>query len=216
MPAFTNIPNALVAVGAKPFATTIQSLRDNPIAIAEGDPTAPVNTAEWHPFNKVINNDANDGRIWSFPVDGNVTAITTPDFADGWEYALLIDQLRSSVTAPSTSLNLNLFRQTSGAYGGALAVSGAINSTTGGITGWIEIPHVRKIRRSHYALFQTPTDSADAAALVALSSRATWNHSTAQKILRAQLTLPGSGVQITGSGSTGAVFLYRRKDSGAQ
>lgn len=41
MTTFTSISNALVAVGAKPFATTVQALRDNPIAIAEGDPTAP-------------------------------------------------------------------------------------------------------------------------------------------------------------------------------
>lgn len=39
--AWTTISNALVAVGAKPFATTIQALRDNPIAIANGDSGAP-------------------------------------------------------------------------------------------------------------------------------------------------------------------------------
>ena len=41
MTTFTTITNALVAVGAKPFASTVQALRDNPLAIAEGDPTAP-------------------------------------------------------------------------------------------------------------------------------------------------------------------------------
>ena len=41
MPAYTTITNGLVAVGAKPFATTMQALRDNPLAIAEGDVTAP-------------------------------------------------------------------------------------------------------------------------------------------------------------------------------
>ena len=41
MPAWTTITNALVAVGAKPFATTIQALRDNPVAIAEGATGAP-------------------------------------------------------------------------------------------------------------------------------------------------------------------------------
>lgn len=41
MPAWTTITNALVAVGAKPFATTIQALRDNPEAIAEGAAGAP-------------------------------------------------------------------------------------------------------------------------------------------------------------------------------
>jgi len=39
--AWTTISNALVAVGALPFATTIQALRDNPIAIANGDAGAP-------------------------------------------------------------------------------------------------------------------------------------------------------------------------------
>ena len=38
---WTNISNALVAVGALPFATTMQALRDNPIAIAAGDVGAP-------------------------------------------------------------------------------------------------------------------------------------------------------------------------------
>lgn len=41
MTTYTTITNALVAVGAKPFATTIQALRDNPLAIAEGDASVP-------------------------------------------------------------------------------------------------------------------------------------------------------------------------------
>lgn len=41
MTAWTTISNALVAVGAKPFATTIQALRDNMIAITEGAAGAP-------------------------------------------------------------------------------------------------------------------------------------------------------------------------------
>lgn len=42
--AWTNIDNSLVSVGALPFATTMQALRDNPIAIANGDAGAPRNT----------------------------------------------------------------------------------------------------------------------------------------------------------------------------
>ena len=41
MALWTTISNALVAVGAKPFATTMQALRDNPVAIAEGAAGAP-------------------------------------------------------------------------------------------------------------------------------------------------------------------------------
>lgn len=40
MTAWTTISNALVAVGAKPFATTIQALRDNVVSAFEGDATA--------------------------------------------------------------------------------------------------------------------------------------------------------------------------------
>lgn len=41
MTAWTTITNALVAVGAKPFATTMQALRDNPLAMFEGASGAP-------------------------------------------------------------------------------------------------------------------------------------------------------------------------------
>lgn len=41
MTTYTTISGALVAVGAKPFATTIQALRDNPIAIGEADASVP-------------------------------------------------------------------------------------------------------------------------------------------------------------------------------
>lgn len=43
MTTYTSISNALVAVGAKPFATTIQALRDNTLAIAEADASVPAN-----------------------------------------------------------------------------------------------------------------------------------------------------------------------------
>lgn len=40
MTTYTPISNALVAVGAKPFATTVQAFRDNLLAAMEGDATA--------------------------------------------------------------------------------------------------------------------------------------------------------------------------------
>jgi hypothetical protein len=43
MTVYTTISNALVAVGAKPFATTIQALRDNPLAIGEADSSVALN-----------------------------------------------------------------------------------------------------------------------------------------------------------------------------
>jgi len=42
MTTYTAISNTLVQVGAYPFATTIQALRDNTVALGENDATVPV------------------------------------------------------------------------------------------------------------------------------------------------------------------------------
>lgn len=188
-----------------------KALAGNPVAGFEGDPTADVNTAAWHPYNKIINNDANNGRIWSFSVDGAVAAVTTPDFANGWEYAILFDEVFSSGAAGA--FNINLWRETGGAYGGALQVGSFSISTVASGSGWIELPHVRKTRRTHSALTIGDANSADATTAAITVTRNRWNHGTAQKILRAQLTAATGN--ITG-GASSAIYLYRRKDSGAQ
>jgi hypothetical protein len=56
--------------------------------MVEGDPTAPVNAACWHPYDKVIGNDANDGKFYDFAIDGVLTTITTPTFVDGYDYMI--------------------------------------------------------------------------------------------------------------------------------
>lgn len=60
--------------------------RDNAIAIAEGDATAVVNQACWHPYNMVKANDGATGKFWDFAIDGLATTITTPTFAAGYDY----------------------------------------------------------------------------------------------------------------------------------
>ena len=86
MTTYTTLSNALVAVGAKPFATTVQAFRDNPIAIAEGDVSAPVNSPAWHPYNMVTANDGATGVFYDFAVNGAQATITTPTFVDGYDY----------------------------------------------------------------------------------------------------------------------------------
>jgi hypothetical protein len=83
MTAFTDIGAPLVAVGAKPFATTIQALRDNPIAIAEGDTTAPVNSPAWHPYDMVVGSDGAIGRFYNGTV---VASVAAPTMELGYDY----------------------------------------------------------------------------------------------------------------------------------
>jgi hypothetical protein len=79
----TVISNALVAVGAKPFASTMQALRDNIAAGLECDPTAPVNAACWHPYDMVYGNDGAIGRFYNGAV---VASVAAPTMELGWDY----------------------------------------------------------------------------------------------------------------------------------
>lgn len=194
MPAFTTIVNALVAVGAKPFATTMQAFRDNPIAIAEGDPTAPVVASAWHPFNKVTNGDANTGQIWGFTANGAVAAVTSPDFADGWDYGFLFQDVSVAV-----SLRINLWRETSGAYAGPVAMGAA----TGVVSGFVELPFCRRVLSSQSANFSL----GDSVAIRA-PGNAGIPCSPSQKILRAQFSA-GSG-NIGGTASS-FIYMYRKR-----
>ncbi|WWT39541.1 hypothetical protein [Microcystis phage Mae-JY02] len=210
MPTYTALSNALVAVGAKPFATTIQALRDNPLAIAEGDSAAPVNAYGWHPYNKVTVGDTNTGVIWSFAANGAVATVTTPDFADGWEYAFQFERLQTS-SGSSTSFNINLFRETAGAYAGASALVASGFSTTLMLNGYAELLNPRLVRSHHVAQgFFAVNTIANALGGFAVGSGGA-AHGTAQKILRAQFSC-GVG-NITGTGA--AIYMLRRRNVGA-
>jgi hypothetical protein len=80
---YTSLPNAAVQAGGRPRGSTITALRDNPIAIAEGDSTAPVNAACWHPYDMVFANDGAIGRFYNGTV---VASVTTPTMVAGYDY----------------------------------------------------------------------------------------------------------------------------------
>lgn len=209
MTGYTSISNALVAVGAKPFATTMQALRDNPLAIAECDSLAPVNASAWHPYNKVTVGDANTGEIWSTATNGAVATITTPGFADGWEYALLIGGI-INITVGSPNLLLNCYRATTGAYAGATSL-GNTTSDAFPYFAWLEFYMPRRTRRQHTVIGYGQTTASGANNVTATAARLvqTVNHASAEKLLRAQLSL-STGSNIGGTGA--AVYLYRRRD----
>lgn len=209
MTTYVSIPNGDIDQDSPITQPLMTALRDNPLAIAEGDTTAPVNTAAWHAYNKVLNNDANTGVIWSFAVNGAVAAVTTPDFVDGFEYMLFFDSVRSSFGTTS-NLQINLYREASAAYAGAIGVGIATSSTTP-FSATIDLLAVRQTRRFHAVtnIIQR-ADGADGVIAQAVSANNyITRHTTAQKILRAQITY--DSFNISGSGATGAIYLYKRK-----
>jgi hypothetical protein len=221
MTTYTAISNTLVAVGAKPFASTIQALRDNPIAIAEGAPGAPVNQAAWHPFNMTAVGDGATGVIWSFPVDGAVLTITSPDFIDGYEYAFRFDQVRCSTSA-GASFIVDFFREIGSAYSGGQNILSI--SLTNSFSGSAEFIEARTLKRFHHAnvlatldggnttgvgfsLFQASVQRTNVANPDTLLQV---RHGVPEKILRVRFFL-GSPGNITGSGTTGQIYMFKRR-----
>lgn len=109
--AWTTISNALVAVGAKPFATTIQALRDNPVAIAEGAAGAPKVMGE--ALDLTLSFVDTTGTTW-----GQLSGLTRAE----WVEAVITVR---STTTTGNALQLRLSSDGGGTWSSASTVSDA-------------------------------------------------------------------------------------------
>lgn len=200
MTAFTFISNALVAVGAKPFATTVQAFRDNILSGLEADASAPVNQSHWHPYNKVTNGDANTGLIYSFGVSGAVANVVSPDFVDGYEYRFIVSGISSSSNAADFSLEL--YRETDGAYGDALPMA-TISNNTQSYSGQIVVNRPRVARTWHLVEYVFAITSSTGSASGSPSARVCVR--SAQKRLRARFSFS------VGNIDAGQIFMEKRR-----
>jgi hypothetical protein len=132
--------NAILDTQIEPDAPITAQLggqwRDNPIAIAEGAPDAPVVATGWHPYNLTTVGGAQTGLFYDNAVDGNTTTIDTPDFEDGYEYAVRMENFGATGTA---TITVAAFRETSG------SLSAAVSLITGNSLLWgvLEVPMAR-------------------------------------------------------------------------
>jgi hypothetical protein len=154
MTTYTAISNTLVSVGAKPFASTIQALRDNPIAIGEADSTVPagllptvhlgtINTTSGSTqtitglslapykfllavFNGVTHNDPNNNRAISF---AGVQVSNRTNFAENGLIQIDLNTGRgASVVGPSSvGANFNVTNATT-----SISVTVSVTSFTAG------------------------------------------------------------------------------------
>lgn len=201
MTTYTTLPNSAVQAGGRPRGSTVTALRDNPIAIAEGDNSAPVNVGCWHPHNKVIGGDANDGKFYDFAVNGAQASVETPDFADGWEYRIRLVGV-SVVTA--LSWTLELYRQGGGAYSGTYTLP-AFAATNHVASGHIELLTVRQSQAMHpVRILLAMGAGATNQMLTPTVVQAAQELTSAQRILRARLSAGGTF-------DAGQMFLDRRR-----
>jgi hypothetical protein len=196
MTAWTTITNALVAVGAKPFATTMQALRDNPVAISEGASGSPVLSAAWHPNDMINVGDGATGKIYDASIDGALASVTA-NFATGYDYLIRL----STVTG---SLSLTEFQ-----IGGANTV---LDSGISPITGIIKILAPRSTNMPKTAF-------ADIRQVVGSSAVKDVNSANASPFLGfIALNSMASGLSTlalsysSGNINGGEIYLYRRRN----
>lgn len=121
--AWTNIDNSLVSVGALPFATTIQALRDNPIAIANGDAGAPkVQNAALATINAAIL--ATDAAMvnWVLARTAGATSGVVGSYIVAWNYSVSTIGVNGTVAGSSLrySTGSNPYAEAAGTVGTAL------------------------------------------------------------------------------------------------
>lgn len=199
---YTALPNSAVQAGGRPRGTTVTALRDNPIAIAEGDSTAIVNQGNWHPYNKVTNGDANTGVFYDFAVDGAVAQRVTPTFADGYEYRVEWYGI-SHNSGSNQDFQVEFFRETNAAYNPALSLVSA-NPASALLTGEIGLPRVRRNMQFQACPFWIASTVANATSSQN-GTTITNSMSTAQKVTRLRFSW------TAGSIDAGTMILFRRR-----
>lgn len=183
---------AALAAGKALTDEKLQATVENVRALAEAAPDAPVVVAGWHPYDMVAVGDGATGVFYDFAVHGTQATITTPDFADGYEYAIRFADLGCSA---ASALNVDLYRETDAAY---TTVWTSANTTAGAAYGWVEIHAPRVAGTEHFVTARaTMAVSAEAA------TSGFWD-ATVQKVLRARLSWTSGNIDA------GTVALYRR------
>lgn len=168
--------------------------RDNPIAIAEVSNNAPYVQSNWHGFG---GSSLVSSVIYDFAVDGLISSFETPNFVDGYEYGLLLDNLTGTVAG--NAISIAAYGQTDAVFNTNVAVA-VTNAVLGGP---VLISQPRTATVEHFAYWGGVITSLyqpgkDAVTLNAYSGGA-------QKMLKARISV-GSG---TFNG--GRVIMIRRK-----
>lgn len=179
-----------------------RALRDNPIEMAGGATDAPVVQAGWHPYDMVEYGDGADGVIYDGDVDGSVATITSPAFADGYEYRFIGVGLNLQ-TAATDRYQVDIYRETSGAYAGYQTIATYSGGSQVAVFDLTISP--RNTLASHSLIGAGGNQATGNSAITgAVALALTWHHATAQKI---------TGVRFrndTRNTTAGTIRMYRR------
>lgn len=200
MTTYTAIPDASIDQDSPGVEDLFTLIRDNPIAIAEGSTDAPVLSAGWHPYDMVLVGDGNDGEFYDFSTDGASAAIETPDFADGYEYAIVVEDYSCTI---NSNLQIELYLPTPAAW---VIVSTTAVTVPVNIRGIFQIHMPRFASYAHSGSWIVPLSSSTPAALATGSSSVVISGTTATKVSKARVSM------AAGTTDGGKLYLLRRRD----
>lgn len=189
-----------------PFAplksSLFKRLANNLLFALSGGVGAPVNRYGWHPYDMLNVGDGADGEIYDFATDGVQSTVTSPNFADDYEYRFIFEGV--SVTGGiSGDLRMALYRETSAGYSGPVLISesGGVSSRNFGI---LEMQSVRRSLQSHIVASTVSSVVLTGQEGPATAGAFYYTHPTAQKILRARFDF------LSGDFGSGKIIMQRR------
>ena len=165
------------------------------------------NSAAWHPYNKTTVDDSNDGLFWDHSVDGDTATEVTPDFADGYEYAIVFENVAG--TAANDNLQIELYRESSASYLSAESITTAAMNPTGGTSyGILRISMPRVVAQVYRLNWIVPFGQRRGGGEDNIASdEDVLNTSSPDKSLRARLSING-GTSL----GQGKMYLLRRRE----
>ncbi|MCP3946314.1 hypothetical protein [Herbaspirillum sp.] len=204
MTSYTTITNGEIDQDSPVTQPLMTAMRDNPLAVAESDPTAPFAAFAW----QIEDGAGGTDPIWAHATDGSAATITTPDFDSGWEYMLLGEGLSLDDTG---YLVWQGYKATPGAWSSNIAIA-TVPSDPGGpyldtIDFMIQQPMPGFSRRTHYATGYTSLNPPGASGLVGEIY-----HSTGTTISKLRVTLSGTATVI----DAGTLYLLKRAEYGGR
>lgn len=197
MTSWTAIPDSQIDQDSPIIEILMDALRDNVAAGLEGATGAPVISTGWHPYDAVTVGDGADGEIYDFAVDGALATVDTPNFADGYEYAIFFEDI--SVTIGP--ILIQLYLTTTAAY---LTIESVALSNVRIGTGLCRFTYPRLATRAHGLVWDV--DMVDDANALVTSGHASGKNATAQ------ITTNGRLTQTSGTFDAGKIYMYRRRE----
>ncbi len=195
---YLEVPPSAYEAGAPDTDELNEAQVNNPLAIAEGSPGAPIAQTGWHPYNSLKVQDGFSGELYSFGTDGNTQAIGSGDLPAGYEYMLMGQNLR---VTNNTDILVDGFQSVAGIYSTVWQVTGIDNGARIHFFSHFVLPQVDQ--RFHWVNGQGRISEIGAQNFVA--GGVIYNNNL-HKITRIRLR------SNTGTIVGGQLYLYRRRE----